>query len=427
MNKCETAYRKTFNAWTAGKYGVALELSRRFLHDFPEHDLGCVLTGIIFYELARYHEGEQVLRRAIRILPRERQHYAFLQMGDLHSHRGDYNKAITWFRKALKLNSGYTRGYIDLGKLLAKKGRPGRAEACFRKAVQCAQGPLDDAYLNLGHTLRAQGRYSKAVQCFKRTLELNPDNKEAMVAKKDVEKAMEVLSGDSASFAKAHDFNRGWREISRAYDKDHFSHTIELAKLFLAQFPDFHVAWVWYGHSLYRVGRYSEALRAPRRALRLFGTNRRHLVLAEFGHLHQEMGNFRQAEYWYRQGIATRNLRMNCHIYLGILLAKAGRFREAAAMHRKATCRKEGCPDEAYLNLGLVLRAQERYEQALACFQKALEIDPHYKEAKKAITDVKQALELRMLGGAPRHSVTAAPRRTHCSKAQAGKKAEFQG
>jgi tetratricopeptide (TPR) repeat protein len=44
------------------------------------------------------------------------------------------------------------------------------------------------------------------------------------------------------------------------------------------------------------------------------------------------------------------------------------------------------------LNLGLVLRAQERYEEALACFEKALQLTPDYQDAMTAKADVEKAI-----------------------------------
>jgi tetratricopeptide (TPR) repeat protein len=68
-------------------------------------------------------------------------------------------------------------------------------------------------------------------------------------------------------------------------------------------------------------------------------------------------------------------------------------LQDAAAVHRRATRCKEGCIDEAFLNLGFVLRALERYSEARKCFQRALEIDPKYKEAKEALADIEGVME----------------------------------
>ena len=52
---------------------------------------------------------------------------------------------------------------------------------------------------------------------------------------------------------------------------------------------------------------------------------------------------------------------------------------------------KDPC-DEAYLNLGLVLRAQERYPEALECFERALKLTPDYSQALTAKNDLEKAL-----------------------------------
>jgi hypothetical protein len=56
-NENERAYRRMFNAWNAGKYAVALELSRKFVEQFPGHHVGRVLRGVILFEMSRYEEA----------------------------------------------------------------------------------------------------------------------------------------------------------------------------------------------------------------------------------------------------------------------------------------------------------------------------------------------------------------------------------
>ena len=80
------------------------------------------------------------------------------------------------------------------------------------------------------------------------------------------------------------------------------------------------------------------------------------------------------------------------HIFLGALLAKKGDFAGAETSHRKAIRCSEGRVDEAYLNLGLVLRAQEHYKEALACFERAIEMTPDYREAITKKADLEKAI-----------------------------------
>ena len=91
---------------------------------------------------------------------------------------------------------------------------------------------------------------------------------------------------------------------------------------------------------------------------------------------------FQLAERWYRRAVDASPSDATYRIFLGGFLAIAGRLKEAEAVHRRATRCKVGFIDEAFFNRGLVLRALERYSDARTCFERALEIDPKYKEAR---------------------------------------------
>ncbi len=69
-----------------------------------------------------------------------------------------------------------------------------------------------------------------------------------------------------------------------------------------------------------------------------------------------------------------------------------GKLKDAEHALKQATKCKEGHVDEAFYNLGVALTSQRKYEEALSCFEKALEIDPKYKLAKLGIQDMKKVL-----------------------------------
>jgi tetratricopeptide (TPR) repeat protein len=122
--------------------------------------------------------------------------------------------------------------------------------------------------------------------------------------------------------------------------------------------------------------------------LRLGPTAHRDLVHWRIAEAHDRRDAFRLAERHYRFAIAANPHEASWRIMLGGLLARVGRLREAAAVHRRAVRCKLGARDEAGLNLGQVLRAQERYGEARQCFRRALRLDPGYREAKLALRDL---------------------------------------
>jgi tetratricopeptide (TPR) repeat protein len=182
--------------------------------------------------------------------------------------------------------------------------------------------------------------------------------------------------------------------IHRCDAHDLVSSTAELSERYLVARSTHWFVWLYYADSLSAMARYSEALAALRRGLRLCPPNRRHLVYYRFGHVHRRRGGFRLAERWYRRAAEASSADATYHIFLGALLAQAGRLDEAEAVHRRATRCRKGAIDEAFLNLGFVLRARRRYAKARKCFERALVLDPKYKEARKALSDVEHVLQI---------------------------------
>jgi tetratricopeptide (TPR) repeat protein len=82
-------------------------------------------------------------------------------------------------------------------------------------------------------------------------------------------------------------------------------------------------------------------------------------------------------------------------VRLGHALTELANYAEAEAMHRVATQCSDGCIDEAYHYLGLVLRGQGRLNESRECFEKAVELDPEYIEAEEALDDVNAAVSYR--------------------------------
>ena len=185
-----------------------------------------------------------------------------------------------------------------------------------------------------------------------------------------------------------------WKTLLKAAYGDTPAYALLLARDFLHDFPDIAPAWILKGKILTDLARYDEARRAIAKSLRLAAPDRLRLHYSEMGHLYLDKGSYNTACRWYRRAIDADPDRTQGYIYLGAALAMRGLLKEAERVHRRATrCSGDKNDlDEAFLNLGLVLRAQERFDEALVCFRKALTLDPKYQEAKKAVADLEATL-----------------------------------
>ncbi|HEY2155653.1 MAG TPA: tetratricopeptide repeat protein, partial [Isosphaeraceae bacterium] len=166
-----------------------------------------------------------------------------------------------------------------------------------------------------------------------------------------------------------------YRRLSAASSADLPALTIARARRFLTDYPDFWPALVILGSALTDMANYDEAREVLESALTHCPPESLRLPLCQIGHHYKFRGDYEHAAAWYQRAIDAAPDHASGYIFLGAALALQGRLDEAEGAHRAATDCARGCIDEAYLNLGLVLRAQERLVEAAECFAHAIELD----------------------------------------------------
>lgn len=95
----------------------------------------------------------------------------------------------------------------------------------------------------------------------------------------------------------------------------------------------------------------------------------------ELGDTYKEMGDFTEAIKYYDMAIAAAPNETVGYIMKGCCLASFGKYEDAKREHLKAT-KLEGDPEEAFYNLALISRAEQKFEEAKEFCEKSLEIDP---------------------------------------------------
>lgn len=187
---------------------------------------------------------------------------------------------------------------------------------------------------------------------------------------------------------------RELRRLLKAEDNgDHVAATVVLARKILEIKPDDASTLCRLGKALTAMANYAEAEEVLNRALHHVDEQHRNCVYTQLGHLFHFRGSYAVAVEWFKKVVELSPDDASGHIFLGGSLARQGKLIEAEAVHRRATECSDGCVDEAYLNLGLILRSQGRLMESKESFEKALELDPTYEEARDAIEDTTRALQ----------------------------------
>jgi tetratricopeptide (TPR) repeat protein len=168
------------------------ELALKFLHDYPEHPGAMISLGVSLIEMARYNEAMRIFKKLISIVPPEKLHGCYVQLGHLNNEKGNLSKAVEYYEKAITVFSNQGYYFIYLGGALAKQGKFDEALKAHRKALRYKNVDKDEAYLNIGLILRAKGKYNEAARYFKKAISIDSNYVEAKVALADVESAMKV-------------------------------------------------------------------------------------------------------------------------------------------------------------------------------------------------------------------------------------------
>jgi len=178
--------------------------------------------------------------------------------------------------------------------------------------------------------------------------------------------------------------------IRNANRLDQVSTCEVLSKSWLAEHPDDISVLHMLAESLYQMARYEESLQLYNSALVRF-PDHQWGIFNQIGHLYRYRGELDQAAVWYEKAIEDDPDEASSYIFLGAIKARQGKLAEAEQIHRKATSCSNGLIEEAFHNLGLVLRGQTRLSEAADCFRRAIKIDSGYNVAIEALEDVVHA------------------------------------
>lgn len=365
------------------KYSEAIELLTRALQDGGDARL-FYSRSIAFDLMGRPEEAIKDLSSAIERDATNPKY--FYDRGSILANDLKNNAdAVVDFERALELRPEDAEAHLQCSLSLLLLGKAeeglGHAQAALRFA------PHDSlTHFCLGHAFRSLARYDDAVASLKRAVELDAGN--------DVFLSSLKLAVRSAARVRDSEMRQSIKSAAR---DGQAATTVILSEHYLKAHPGEVGVSLDYAEMLSDMARHEEAIRVYENVLTVVpaGSESRWSILAAIGSVHRKWGRLPDAEPWFKKAIEASPEQTAPYILLGACLARQGKLREAEEAHRAAIANgKSDLTDEAYHNLGLVLRGQRRWGEAATCFRKALEITPDYEGAAEALKDVERAMAI---------------------------------
>ena len=129
--------------------------------------------GIIFFNLGEYQKAMSCFKKAIQIQP----NYvaAYYNLGNVHKETAEHQKAINCYEKAIQINPEYVDAHNNLGIIFFKLGEYHKSVSCYEKAIRINPNNVG-VHNNLGNTLKELGEHQKAINCYEKAVKINPNH-----------------------------------------------------------------------------------------------------------------------------------------------------------------------------------------------------------------------------------------------------------
>lgn len=267
------------------------------------------------------------------------------------------------YKEVVRANPQDGMGHYNLGEVYVELTRFSEALSSLKEAVRI-NPKLRSAYFQLGFALVQLGRDDEAVEPLERALRLDP---KTQVVRKLLAEARTNLST-----------MLGKRKRHREAMK-HIEKAVEV-------FPEYGPAHLSLAICFTEMGRYQEALKKIKEALRL-DKNLAVDASFNFGVVYSKLGDAQKAIKHYREAIQVNPKSVMPNLNLGLLYSKLKNYREAAPLLSAAIKVSPKMAREAHFKLGVALMKLKQYVRAVEPLREAVRITPNNRNARDFLAE----------------------------------------
>ncbi|OGC08091.1 hypothetical protein A2V82_05095 [candidate division KSB1 bacterium RBG_16_48_16] len=219
--------------------------------------------------------------------------------------KGQYESAISFYQKAIDLNSNNPKAYYGEGLALTKLRRYEEAIGAFEKAVELSPS-YDEAYAAMGSTYDDIGKLDEAIASYQKAVEINPTSKTSIYNLGGVYKKAKDNRNAIKYFQLATqvdpEYYRAFSSLGTAYfDDGQVDNAIMAFQNALALKPDYVESSVRLAMAYNNIGKHEDALHAAQECLKKpgrmggFANYEAGMALKNLGRTNEAIAYFEQA------------------------------------------------------------------------------------------------------------------------------------
>jgi tetratricopeptide (TPR) repeat protein len=363
--------------------------------------------GTTLQRKGKIKEAQQSYLKAIKINPNFAAAYA--NLGSLYGQQRQWEAAIASYQRAININPKFAGAYRNLAKVWTQLKRTAEATDCWYlawslepekfSAVEC---------VNLGNALVQQREMTRAIACYRYALELNPNLvgvyhnlEEALKRQGKVEEAaiygrkaveLGMKSGQFRQDASQRNGQKmgsyAWGEDAEAlvhlgeyyYQKGQFVEAIAALEKAVSLQPNLALAYKILGNARLALRELEAAQQCYLKALEIQPDFAE--VYGNLGTVLAQQQNWERAILAYQKALELQPTFAGAYRNLAKVLERVGKAQDAAiCRYRALSLEPLGMTAEDCLKLGNSLIIQGKSEEATACYQRAVELNPQLSPA----------------------------------------------
>lgn len=378
--KTQRKLQAALELFQIGRLAEADLLAKQVLKLNPRSTDALHLRGVVAGLYERHTEAEAFLALAASL--DESNHFILFNLAKSLSEQDKHAEALSWHRKALRLNSVHDKAWLGFGQSLFKLGDFDTAISAFNSAI-AINTALAEAYSSKGNCLQAKGSLEDAIALHDLAIGLNPNLAEAWsnrgVALTEFRRYGEALNSLDRAIELDPKLAAAWgNRGSVLCDLLRHKEALESYDNAIRLRPKYVKAWSNRGNVLRQVRRCEEALACYDRAIELEpiyaeAWSNRGNVLRDLYRLEEAMSSFDRA-------IALKPDYAEAWSNRGATLNDLGHHEESLISCDRAIQLNPDCV-EAWSNRGVALNDLQRHEEAMLSYDRAIALQPEHVEA----------------------------------------------
>jgi tetratricopeptide (TPR) repeat protein len=344
-----------------GRNEECLNVLDEILNLYPKDVKILEKKGAILDKLSRYDEEIDCYDKILELQPDNQS--IFISKGHVLQRLQRYEEAIECYDKVLNSKSGNIEVRIERCVAILKSNRYQEAVECYDETIQLyPDNKL--LWLSKGNILNKNlKQYKEAIDCYDNVLQLDPQDQDT---KKNRESALYDL--EKERFANLID------EANSYYEKKNYIKVIEICDKAIETGKENYIPYLYKAKSLQQLSRYEDAISCYDKVLSIDKNNQEAISNKE---------------------IAKANIKKQRYLSIieEIKVSYTNKdYSQVIILSDKSTKLEPDNPI-SYLYKGHAFNELKKYEEAIQCYDKILEIDPNNEDAFNKRTTVQEQLD----------------------------------